>query len=222
MSVEERVKCGGCPEPCTNQCGDCTKFFCACPPTSRISYSIWANEQAFWAGWIILGGTIIASSLDLRPVLPTGLGLQTRFVLIPVSLLIIFLEYPRGKKRRGNILERPFQQYVAPIHYFFRFLTRNLLIRGFLYLFFSIPCFFILSTNLGGMALVIAAMFYLIGGCFNESWVPPSLAYGPGSKAVKYTPAFTTMLPMAPNEEVPLPPVVDSEEIGVAKISAEP
>ena len=211
---EKEVKCGGCPEPCTNQCGDCTKYFCACPPTSRISYSVWANQQAYWAGWIILGGSLIAVSLDLRAVLPTGYGLYTRYVLIPFSLMVLLIEYPRGKKKRGTIETRIFQEYVAPIPYFFRFLTRNLFLRSMFYLIFSIPCFFILSTNIGGMVLFIAAIFYFIAAVYSEKWVPPALAYGPDSKMKRKPSVESDILLMAPpQEELPTLPSGVSEEL---------
>ena len=213
--MEEReVKCGGCPEPCTDQCGDCTKYCCACPPTSRISYSIWANQQAYWAGWIILGGSLIAVSLNLRAVLPTGYGLYTRYLLIPFSLIVILIEYPRGKKKKGDIETRMFQEYIAPIPYFFRFLTRNLFLRSMFYMIFSIPCFFILSTNIGGMVLLISALFYFIAAVYSEKWVPPALAYGPDSKK-KITSAGQTDILMTapPQEELPKLPLDDISEL---------
>ena len=211
---EKEVKCGGCPEPCTNQCGDCTKFCCACPPTSRISYSVWANQQAYWAGWIILGGSLIAVSLNLRAVLPTGYGLYTRYILIPFSLIVILIEYPRGKKKKGNIETRLFQEYIAPIPYFFRFLTRNLFLRSMFYMTFSIPCFFILSTNFGGMALFLAALFYFIAAIYSEKWVPPTLAYGPDSNRKARPTEQKDILMMAPpQEELPTLPLEISEEL---------
>ena len=218
---DKEIKCGGCPEPCTNQCGDCTKFFCACPPTSRVSYAAWANQQAFWAGLIIFGGSLIAIPLDLRPVLPTGLGIFTRYIMLPFSLLVLLIEYPRGKKKRGNIEGRPFQEYVAPIPYFFRFLTRNLFLRSVLYTIFSVPCFFILSTNLGGMTLFISAFFYFIASIYRENWIPPELAYGPDSKkkgVKKEHLALKPIAPAPPQEELPTLPVIHTEDL----ISTEP
>lgn len=204
---EDQILCGGCPEPLTNQCGSCTKFFCSCPPRSTIQYSIWANEQAFWSGWCILVGAILTAPLELRPVMPTGLGLYTRYVSIFIGILVIFVEYPRGKKLRGSTsMERPYQMYIAPIIYFFRFLTRNYFIRGFVYFILSIPNFFILSTHFGGITLFLASIFYLVSAMFNEKWIPPSLAYGPDSSMDKMQSANenkSTYSLAPPTDEVP-------------------
>ena len=211
---DKEVKCGGCPEPCTNQCGDCTKYFCACPPTSRISYAAWANEQAFWAGWMILGGSLIAIPLDLRSVPPTGYGLYTRYIMLPFALLVLLIEYQRGKKKRGTTQGRLFQEYVAPIPYFFRFLTRSLFLRSLLYTIFSVPCFLILSTNIGGMTLLISAFFYFVAAIYRENWVPPELAYGPDSKkkGTRFdNHAMEQLISAPPKDEVPTLPMTNSE-----------
>ena len=113
----------GClPEVLSHQCGDSTYYCCLCPPKSRISFGIWENMQAYVA--CLFGSAILASSLrQTRNTELYKIGNYIKYVNIPIALFIMFVQYPRGvKKGGGRADERLFQSYIAPIHYFFRFL----------------------------------------------------------------------------------------------------
>ena len=143
--AQSRVKkeeAKGClPESLSHQCGDCTFYCCLCPPKSRVSFGIWANVQAFVASVALFGTAILASSFDQTA--NTSLyqaGRYIKYLNIPIALFIMFCEYPLGSKRGGGaVYERPFQSYIAPIHYFFRFFTRNYFFRSILYFLFVAP-----------------------------------------------------------------------------------
>ena len=73
---------------------------------------------------VLFGSAILASSLtQTRNTELYKIGNYIKYVNIPIALFIMFVQYPRGvKKGGGRADERLFQSYIAPIHYFFRFL----------------------------------------------------------------------------------------------------
>lgn len=184
---EKKEKKGCLPDILAHQCGDCTYYCCLCPPKSRISFGIWANMQGFWAAIALLFTTIIAASFtQTSNTVLYQAGQYVKYVNFPIAIFVMCVEYPRGKKRGGGrVEERPFQSYIAPIHYFFRFLTRNYFLRGILYIFLSGPSQFSLSTTLSGWWLFISGLFYFIAALYDECWEPPTLAWGRGSKKPK-------------------------------------
>ena len=186
--AQSRVKkeeAKGClPESLSHQCGDCTFYCCLCPPKSRVSFGIWANVQAFVASVALFGTAILASSFDQTA--NTSLyqaGRYIKYLNIPIALFIMFCEYPLGSKRGGGaVYERPFQSYIAPIHYFFRFFTRNYFFRSILYFLFVAPSQFSLATTMSGFMLFSASIFYFVAAVYDECWVPPTLSWGRDSK----------------------------------------
>ena len=182
-SKKEQPK--GClPEILSHQCGDCTYYCCLFPPKSRVSFGIWANMQAFVASFSLLGTALIACSFDQTSnTVLYQIGRYIKYVNIPIALFVMLLEYPRGsKKGGGRIEERPFQSYIAPVHYSFRFLTRNYFLRSIVYIVLATPSQFSLSTTMSGFMLAISAIFYFVAAVYDECWVPPTLSWGRDSK----------------------------------------
>ena len=204
-SKGEEVK--GClPEILSHQCGDCTYYCCLCPPKSRISFGIWANMQAYVASFALLGSAILASSFSQTSNTELyKIGNYIKYVNIPIALFIMFVEYPRGAKKGGSrVDERLFQSYIAPIHYFFRFLTRNYFLRSIVYILLSGPSQFSLATTMAGFMLFTSGFFYFVAALYDESWRPPSLAWGRDSpEKEQKTGANTVEITEAPSEPAP-------------------
>ena len=195
------------PDILAHQCGDCTYYFCVCPPKSRISFGIWANMQAFIASFALLGGAIIASSFSQtsNTLLYIG-GQYVKYLNIPIALFVMFVEYPRGlKKDGGRVEERPFQSYIAPIHYLTFFVGRNYFIRSIVYILLSLPSQLSLSTTMAGFMLISSGFFYFIAALYDEGWNPPTLSWGRDSVQKKdgKAPAKTGELTEAPSEPAP-------------------
>ena len=206
QSKGQEVK-GRLPDILAHQCGDCTYYCCLCPPKSRISFGIWANTQAFVASFALLGGAILASSFTQTSNTELyKIGSYVKYVNIPIAIFIMLVEYPRGaKKSGGRVDERLFQSYIAPIHYFFRFLTRNYFLRSIVYILLSAPSQFSLSTTMAGFMLFTSGAFYFVAALYDESWIPPTLAWGRDSQKKKEqkTTAITAEITEAPSEPAP-------------------
>ncbi|KAI6648909.1 Cytochrome b-245 light chain-like [Oopsacas minuta] len=201
---KEEVK-GKLPDILAHQCGDCTYYCCLFPPKSRVSFGIWANMQAFVAAIALFGSAILVSSFTQTD--NTGLykaGRYLKYLNIPIALFVLFCEYPRGaKKGGGRVEERFLQSYIAPIHYFFRFLTRNYFIRSIVYVILSAPSQFTLPTTMAGFMLFSSGLFYFIAAIYDECWVPPSLAWGRDSDKKSKEPEGRAVDMMEAPEEPP-------------------
>lgn len=136
----------------------------------EIEWAMWANEQAVLSSFVVILGGILS-----------WIGMFKRWQIsiyaVIVGVLIFIIEYPRGKRQNGRTKERICQRFLTPIVRSLGFFGRNYFVRFVLYLGFSIPCGFLLSTILGGACLCISSIIYLVAALAGEEWKPCVLAY---------------------------------------------
>ncbi|XP_074645359.1 cytochrome b-245 light chain-like isoform X2 [Tubulanus polymorphus] len=90
---------------------------------------------------------------------------------ICASIVIFFVEYPRGKRKKGSSNERRFQHYLTVIINQCGPVTRNYYVRSIIHLVLCIPCFFLLPTLIGGLCLFITAALYMVAAIKGEKWI---------------------------------------------------
>jgi len=133
-----------------------------------IQWEMWANETAYFASLLMLiGGAIgVAGSLvdDLDYWLEIGV------YAIILGFLILLIEYPRSKKKKGRSLERRYQQHISKATSWCGILNKYL-VRCCLYFLFSIPAILILPTFLGGITVITSCGIYLKAHLSGESFV---------------------------------------------------
>ncbi|XP_065915882.1 cytochrome b-245 light chain-like [Dysidea avara] len=180
-------------------------------PFFRIEWAMWANEQALYGGLITFFGALFGATMTFieGDTLPSRYGFYSRYIVLALSPIIVFVEYPRSNRRNNKRTpERLLQGFISPIIHFTRLLGRNYLIRCVVLWAFSIPCFFLLSTVFGGMCLVLAGILYFIAAVLGEQWRPISLKWGPGSskgeeEVISNTRAGPTTLSAPPSKPPP-------------------
>lgn len=175
----------------------------------RVEWAMWGNMNALYAAAILFIGGIVGATvetIELDNDAPHNFGAVTRWIVIPISLFIFLVEYPRSaRKNRGRNVERPGQNYIAPLLHNTYFIGRNYVVRFLVYMLLLVPALFVLSTILGAMCLFIACVCYFVAALNGEEWKAPSLAWGPGKMVVEEaTPGRT--LPEAPSHPPPRPP----------------
>ncbi|XP_065180954.1 cytochrome b-245 light chain-like [Sycon ciliatum] len=140
----------------------------------RIEFAMWANLQAMGAAMIILVGGILGSAIQFR-------RQWIAWYSIPISLLIMLIEYPRSKRSKGSNFPRVGQEQIAPIIHALGPVGRNYFLRFVLYLCMCIPMLFLLPTMLGGICLFFACTTYMVAALLGEQWRPIQLGWGKGS-----------------------------------------
>lgn len=131
----------------------------------RIEWAMWANEQALAAGLILLTGGIVAVAGQFK-MWPIAV------YAIVAGVLVCFLEYPRGKRKKGSTLERWGQKFFTAAVKTCGPLTRNYYVRAILHACLAVPAAYLLSTILGAVCLAIASGIYLLAAIRGEEWRP--------------------------------------------------
>uniref|UniRef100_A0A670YPQ6 Cytochrome b-245 light chain n=1 Tax=Pseudonaja textilis TaxID=8673 RepID=A0A670YPQ6_PSETE len=106
----------------------------------------WGREEA---------GLILIYSLNLYA---AHLALQG----LVAGVFVCFLEYPRGKRKKGSTLERCGQKYFTAAVKSCGPLTRNYYVRAVLHACLAVPAGYLLATILGTVCLAIASGIYLL------------------------------------------------------------
>jgi len=156
---------------------------------AKIEWAMWANEQAVASCFIILLGGILAVAEGAKHV-----RWQIGAYGIVMSLLILFIEWPRSKRVKGNTLQRTYQWIPAKMVACFGVVGRNYFVRFVFYLLATIPTVFNLGTIMGGVAMLCACIIYLVAAVKGESWKPCERDQGARKK---------TLTRMAPPKAAP-------------------
>lgn len=138
----------------------------------RIEWAMWANEQAVIScGVLFLGGTLAVSSNALA-----SSNVHTYWEIgiyaMCVSFIIFIFEYPRGKRQKGNTLQRSGQYIPTKIVSSLSVFGRNYFIRFILYLLACVPCLLNLGSIMGGLGLLVTSCIYLRAAIAGEEWKP--------------------------------------------------
>ncbi|XP_064599018.1 cytochrome b-245 light chain-like [Liolophura sinensis] len=134
----------------------------------QIEWAMWANEQAIVSSVVTILGGIIAIAGQFN-------RWQIGIYAISVGFLVFLLEYPRGKRQKGNTIERMYQQYMTRVIRCGGPVTRNYYVRFVLHLVICVPLVFILPTLLGGASLLITSAIYFVAAIKGEEWKPVGL-----------------------------------------------
>lgn len=170
----------------------------------EIEWAMWANEQALISSFLVLIGAILGT-----------IGYkefkywQCAALSIALALIIMILEYPRSKRKKGNTIERRYQNILATVVDSLGVFGRNYFIRFLILLLFSIPCCFLIATIMGGMSLIIASFIYLLAAMKGEEWKPTkSRPRAPAGGGVD----LTGGLPQPPDQPPPRRPGASTSE----------
>ncbi|XP_066917016.1 cytochrome b-245 light chain-like [Clytia hemisphaerica] len=136
---------------------------------ARIEWAMWANENAVIAcATLFVGGLLAVCSLaDVEHV-----RWEVGAYGMAIALIIFFLEYPRGKRTRGNTRQRSMQHIPTNFVASMGFFGRNYFVRFILYFLCAVPTVFNLGTVTGGISLLITSIIYLRAAISGESWQP--------------------------------------------------
>lgn len=158
-----------------------------------MEYSFFANEQAFASALLLIAGGLIG----VVPYYNNFKGIQqfTVWQICAFSLVagcVIFcIEYPRGKRRKGQSVERKHQHCFSVVLSHLGVFGRNYYIRFIFYLLTGVACVFHIASVLGGLCLVIASLVYLVAAVKGEAWQPVERApeEGEGKRYVAEAPS---------------------------------
>ena len=131
----------------------------------QIEWAMWANEQALASGLILLTGGIVGVAGKFK-------NWEFAAYAIVAGTFICFLEYPRGKRKKGTTMERHGQQCMTSVLKVFGPLARNYYVRAILLAGLAVPGGFLLATVLGTVCLGIASLIYLLAATRGEEWRP--------------------------------------------------
>jgi len=126
---------------------------------------MWANEH------VLITGYCLAIFSILTIILRFPLWEIAIYGLV-ISLIIILIEYPRSGRIVKKSKARRFQEYPSVLISKLGPFTRNYFIRFVVYLIFSLPCLFIISTIAPAISLVIGAVVYGLAALYQEQWIP--------------------------------------------------
>ncbi|XP_064398295.1 cytochrome b-245 light chain-like [Halichondria panicea] len=183
---------------------------CCKTPFFTIEWAMWANVNALYSAVFMFIGGVVAATMETinENSLPVhSFGVVARWIVIGLSLIIFFIEYPRGKRRKNKKnVERPGQSYIAPVINLTFFVGKIYIFRVIFYILAIIPCIFVLPAILSAITLFISCVCYFIAAINGEEWEAPSLAWGPGATQRDDTPKVGHTLPEAPSHPPPRPP----------------
>ncbi|BFZ00192.1 hypothetical protein BsWGS_03231 [Bradybaena similaris] len=131
----------------------------------QIEWAMWANENAIASSCVVILGGILAICGQFAL-------WQIGVYSIIIGVIMLLLEYPRGKRQSGKSRGRKFQFPLSVLVSKARLLTRTYLIRFIVYLIISVPCCFILPTLLGALCYMTTSCIYLVAGIRGEEWTP--------------------------------------------------
>ncbi|XP_078066836.1 cytochrome b-245 light chain [Mustelus asterias] len=180
----------------------------------QIEWAMWANEQALASGLILLIGGVVGVAGQFKSWEFAAYG-------IAAGVFVILLEYPRGKRTKGNTMERPGQRFLAAVVKLFGPLTRNYYIRAILHACLAVPGGFILPTVLGTVNLGIASLIYLLAAFRKEEWKPIQMQLsqkGHVGKSIHQPPSNPPPRPPAEHRRKP----VDDTVAGAGHVNATP
>lgn len=173
---------------------------------SQIEWAMWANEQALTSCSVLLLGSVVGIA-----------GMFSRWEIgifgLIASLLILAIEWPRSKRKKGNTVIRRFQRPFTLVVDKLGIMGRNYFVRFIAYLLLCIPCCFTLATLLGGICLLITGAIYFLAAIKGEEWAPAGLD---DKKEVK---RVTSLHP--PKKPPPRPNTRDVESVAAENIDME-
>jgi len=141
----------------------------------EIEWAMWANEQAVAGAILVFVGGIIAVAAKFK-------YWEIAAACIVTSLLILIVEWPRSKRKRGNTIERRYQSFLVPIVDKLGPLGSNYYVRFVGQIVMGVPACFLLPTILGGVSLFLSAFVYLLAAVKGEQWLPVKPRPPPGPK----------------------------------------
>lgn len=134
-----------------------------------VQWSMLANEVIFQGAVVLtLGGIICLIGGNLYNYqFWTGTGIYA----IVIGVIIAALEYPRGKKSKGNTITRRYHECFT--HVMNRMLIlHNYTVRAVFYLVCAVPTFITTPTLLGSLLLLMGSAIYYRASCNDECWSP--------------------------------------------------
>lgn len=131
---------------------------------------MWANETAFLGSWLVFIGAIVGIIGGVVEKFDYWMGVGIYGVA--AGLFLIVLEYPRGKKTKGNTVTRSHHEIFTKINFQCYPLTSNYYIRAGLLFLMGVPAGIIVPTFFGGFCLLSASVIYLVAAIKNEKWEP--------------------------------------------------
>ncbi|XP_069112973.1 cytochrome b-245 light chain-like [Argopecten irradians] len=135
----------------------------------QIEWAMWANEQAVASSFILISGGIIGVAGLFK-------GWEFGIYGIIAGILVLVIEYPRGKRKTGNFtLERKWQRPLSRLLNCCGPVTRNYFVRFIMHLILCVPACFILANLLGGVCLFITSMIYMVAAFRGEEWIAVGL-----------------------------------------------
>ncbi|CAK8685017.1 unnamed protein product [Clavelina lepadiformis] len=139
------------------------------PVKRSIQWGIWGNETALLGAYVLtIGGVIgIVGGVTQNFLFWLPIGI---YGLI-FGILMSFLEYPRGKKSKGNTVTRwhqsCFSSMVSKLP-----VVSNYYYRAFIYFVVCLPTLIIVPTFLGSACVMIGCGIYFGAAAHGESWSP--------------------------------------------------
>ncbi|XP_067930343.1 cytochrome b-245 light chain-like [Watersipora subatra] len=171
----------------------------------NLEYAFWANEQTFGSAFLLFLGGVTGA---LPYVGFDGKATQFNYYWAGIysaiiGLILMIVEYPRGKRRKGRTMERRYQSGLARFVGALGPLTRNYFSRFVIYFLLAIPSCILITTILGGVGVIIGSFIYLTSAIKGEEWLSPSADAAQAPSAA----ANARYIADAPNNPPPRRPV---------------
>uniref|UniRef100_A0A8C4NJA8 Cytochrome b-245 light chain n=1 Tax=Eptatretus burgeri TaxID=7764 RepID=A0A8C4NJA8_EPTBU len=131
----------------------------------RTEWAMWANEHALLSGVVLTLGGVVGTAAQFP-------NWQFAAASLGAGLLVMLIEYPRGKKMNGGFHPRRGQGCPQACTVILGPITRNYICRSLLLALLSAPGYLTLATILGSISLAISVLFYLLAAIRGESWQP--------------------------------------------------
>uniref|UniRef100_UPI00358F34EE cytochrome b-245 light chain-like n=1 Tax=Myxine glutinosa TaxID=7769 RepID=UPI00358F34EE len=128
-------------------------------------WAMWANEHALLSGVVLMIGGVVGTAAQFPK-------WQFSAASLAAGLLVILIEYPRGKKMNGGFHPRRGQACPQACTIILRPITRNYTCRALLLALLSAPGYLTLATILGSISLAISVLLYLLAAFRGENWQP--------------------------------------------------
>nr|XP_002119312.1 cytochrome b-245 light chain isoform X1 [Ciona intestinalis] len=134
-----------------------------------IQWGMWANETALLGSYVLtLGGIIgIVGGLLKNFMFWLPIGIYG----VVFGILVGLLEYPRGKKNKGNTLLRSGQSCFSTMVNKLPFVS-SYYFRAIAYFIVCIPGIISVPTFLGSVCVIVGSGIYLGAALHKERWNP--------------------------------------------------
>jgi len=162
-----------------------------------VQWAMLANEATFQGSIVLLTGGIVSTIGGNMHNYQFWLGIGVYAIIF--SVIIFVLEYPRGKKKKGNTLTRRYHELftyamnrMAILH--------NYTTRAVIYIVFTVPSILSTPAFLSSSLIWIGAALYFLASYNGEYWSPvlPATAHN----------KHTTLTNTPPTRPPPRPPAI--------------